>query len=231
MSESQNVFGKRGARLAQPIAAPSNKPNEPSAAYLELAAAARRSLNEHDARAADDRRSYLEAAPRDEDADMRAFIGGGWRAYRATWEKMKGAPRLTMSRSYAAAAFTSIWLLYRKQYVRGLALLAVQASMFKWQLEWSPVFDLLVAAFLAEFGKSIVLMRGVGVIRRIRSVAPSSEVAAIRIAGAGGVDWVSALCGAALLTGIVASSAAALCAPGNATDIDIDALERLFPRK
>ena len=228
LSQSQIVFGKRGASPVQPVVAPASKPEEPSAAYLELAAAARQTLRERDRSGSDEVRAF---AASDDDADMRAFIGRGWRAYRAPWEKMKGAPGLTMSRSWPAAAFTGIWLICRKQYVLGLPLLAVQAAMFQWRMEWSGVFDLLVASFLAQFGKSIVLMRAAAAIRRIRSAVPSPDVAAIRIIGAGGRDWVSALCAAALLMGLVVSSVSGVFSPREASDIDLGALERLFPQR
>lgn len=199
MSGQQPVFGKRGAR---PAPLETTLPPAPSEAYLEVAAAARAAfLREPEAGDKDARGYPAASAESSEDSDMRDYIGSNWRAYRPLWLKMKTAPGLTPSGSIAAALSTSIWLLYRKQYRLGAAILAAQMAMTWAALEWSPVFDLVVAAFLGCYGKSIVLLAGSSRIRSIRAAGLTPEIAAIRIGGAGGGSLIAATLGALLLAG------------------------------
>ena len=198
MSGQQPVFGKRGARPAPPgaVVAP-----EPSQAYLELAAAARAAFREPGPRDEDAHGLESASVESGEDSDMRAYIGSSWGAYRPLWLKMKTGPGLRSSRSMAAALFTSLWLLYRKQYRLGAAILAAQMAMAWTAMEWSPVFDIVVAAFFGRYGKSIVLLRGISTIQRIRAAGLTPEIAAIRIGGAGGGNLFAAVLGALLLGG------------------------------
>jgi hypothetical protein len=195
----QPVFCKRGARPAPP--ATSLAP-APSAAYLEVAAAAREAfLREPEARYEDARGLASASAESADDLDMRAYIGSNWRAYRPLWLKMKTAPGLRPSRSIAAALLTSIWLLYRKQYRLGAVILAALLAMTWAALEWSPVFDVVVAVFLGRYGKSIVVLKGISKIESIRAAAPTPKIAAMRIGGAGGSNFIAAILGALLLLG------------------------------
>ncbi len=132
---------------------------------------------------------------------MRDYIGANWRRYRPLWLEMRGAPGLKASRSLAAAIFSSLWLLYRKQYGVGAAILAAQSAMTYEAMEWSPVFDLAVAAFLARYGKSIVILGAMAAIDRVRAADRSPEISAIRIAGAGGVSLIAPIFGALVLAG------------------------------
>ncbi len=182
VSGRQAVFGKRGARTVGPPP-PAPAPAQVSAAYLETAAAARAAFRDGDPLGADEPSGPALAEP-SEEAGMRDYIGANWRRYRPLWLEMKGAPGLKRSRSLAAGVFASLWLLYRKQYRIGAAILAAQAAMTYEAAAWSPVFDLAVAAFLARYGKSIVVLGAMAANDRIRSAGLSPDIAAIRIAGA-----------------------------------------------
>jgi hypothetical protein len=202
LSDSTPVFGKRGVRpTTREPAAARPPPPEPSAAYLEIAAAARKALGEREPSEALAEASPVTPVARDDD-DMRAYVGPNWRAYRALWGKMKDAPEVTVRRSFFAAVFSSLWLLYRKQYALGAAILAAQAAMMQADSAWSSIFDLVVATLLGQFGMSIVLLRGARRIARVRESGVTPGIAAILVGGAGGVDWVAALSGAALLAGV-----------------------------
>jgi hypothetical protein len=140
------------------------------------------------------------------DEDMRAFIGPSWRSYRALWARMKDAPRLTSRRSFAAGSLSSLWLLYRKQYRIGAAVLLAQAVMLHTEVVWSSLFDIAVAVFFGRYGMSMVLASGAKKIALARAGATSGELVSIRVGAAGGVNWVAALCGLALLMGLVAAN-------------------------
>ena len=198
MSEQQPLFGKRVARPPPP---PAVSRSEPTAAYLELAAAARATFRERGAPDLESPGFRPAAADFAEDADMAAYIGSNWRAYRPLWLTMKPAPGLRPGHSLAAALFTGVWLLYRKQYLLGGAILAAQTAMTWFDLGWSPVFDLVLAAFFGRYGKSIVLLRGISTIERVRADGPAPDIAAIRIGGAGGGNPIAAMLGALLLAG------------------------------
>jgi hypothetical protein len=136
------------------------------------------------------------------DDDMRVFVGPNWIAYRELWARMEGAPGLRFRRSLSASVFSSLWLLYRKQYVLGVAILAAQVAITETAAAWSSLFDVLVAAVCGQFGMSLVLLRGVRVIARLHASPAAPEIMAIRIQAAGGVNWVAAFSAAALLTGV-----------------------------
>jgi hypothetical protein len=208
VSGRQVVFGKRGASTLRPAARPA--PEHDSRAYLETAAAARAAFRDGGPSGADEPSRPAVAEP-SEEAGMRDYIGANWRRYRPLWLEMKGAPGLKRSRSLAAGAFASLWLLYRKQYRIGAAILAAQAAMTYEAAAWSPVFDLAVAAFLARYGKSIVVLGAMAANDRIRSAGLSPDIAAIRIAGAGGVSLIAPIVGALALAG------AYLCAADGST--------------
>jgi len=86
------------------------------------------------------------------------------------------------------------------------------------------VFDVLVAAFLGRYGKSIVLLEGISKIESIRAAGPTPEIAAIRIGGAGGGNFIAAILGALLLAGGYAFLAAGESGP--ATD-ELEALRAI----
>ena len=218
MSEQQPLFGKRVARRSPP---PAVSRSEPTTAYLELAAAARATFRERGAPDLESPGFRPAAADFAEDADMAAYIGSNWRAYRPLWLKMKTAPGMRPGRSISAALFTSLWLLYRKQYPLGAAILAAQIAMTWTALDWSPVFDIVVAVFFGRYGKSIVLLKGISTVEGIRAAGLEPEIALIRIGGAGGGNFVAAILGALLLTG------AYWVLPSRETGPTIDAFEGL----
>ncbi len=202
VSSRHAVFGKRGVPIVAP---PPRMPALGSAAYLETIAAARAAYRDGAPFVADEPTRPAAAEASDE-AGMRDYFGSNWRRYRPLWLEMKGAPGLKPSRSLAAAVFSSLWLLYRKQYRVGAAILAAQAAMTYGAVEWSAVFDLAVAAFLARYGKSIVVLGAMAAIDRIRSAGLSRDITAIRIAGAGGVSLIAPIVGALALAGAYLSA-------------------------
>ena len=137
---------------------------------------------------------------------MRAFIGPHWGAYRRLWARMKGSPRWKISRSYRATIFSSLWLLGRKQYLLGGALLALQVAALKIKPELSSILDIFAAGFVGTYGKAIVIASGVKTIKRVRASGVAPDVAAIRIASAGGRDWVTPICGGALFLGMLVAT-------------------------
>ncbi len=202
MAHRQAVFGKRGARIAAP---PPRAPAPASAAYLDTIAAARAAFRDGAPLGAEEP-SRPAAAEGSDEAGMRDYFGSNWRRYRPLWLEMKGAPGLKSSRSLAAAVFSSLWLLYRKQYPVGAAILAAQAAMTYQAAEWSAVFDLAVAAFLARYGKSIVVLGAMAAIDRIRGAGVSPDITANRIAAAGGVSLIAPILGALALAGVYLSA-------------------------
>lgn len=202
VAHRQAVFGKRGVRIAPPPRAPA----QASPAYLETIAAARAAFRDGAPSGAHEP-SRPAAAEGSREAGMREYFGSNWRQYRPLWLEMKGAPGLKPSRSLAAAVFSSLWLLYRKQYRVGAAILAAQAATTYEAAQWSAVFDLAIAAFLARYGKSIVVLGAMAATDQIRSAGLSPDITAIRIAGAGRVNLIAPILGA------LALAAACLSAP------------------
>ncbi len=132
----------------------------------------------------------------DSDAEMRAFIGVNWRAYEDVWSKVKTSPRLQASRNFSAAVFTSCWLLYRRQYLLGFAVLgAFNATFLFGFYVWSPA-ELVLAWFFGRYGKSIVVLAGVTKIRDIGTLGLTADGARTRIRDSGGVDPLAAALGA-----------------------------------
>jgi hypothetical protein len=134
--------------------------------------------------------------------DMRIYIGPNWGKYRSLWSEMKSAPSLKASASLAAAVFNSLWLLYRKQYWVGAAILAAQLAMTYQDEVWATMFDVAVAVFLGRYGKSVVLMGGAAAIAGVRSAGLSPEIAAIRLIRAGGISVIAPIVGALILFGV-----------------------------
>lgn len=177
-SLSQPVFGKRGRFV--PAVAAAEEVRSP--AYLELVAAARAG-----AALADDDAPISGRANR-EGGDMSLFIGSNWRTYRRLWADLEGAPRLRKSRCWAGGAFTSSWLLYRKQYLLGGALLAAQLGALYLDSWLSTGFDFLSVFFVGRYGKSIVLMSGYHAVVGIRALGLTPEASEQRIRETGGVN-------------------------------------------
>ena len=167
-------FGRRGVG-AEPRAAPQprarEKSTEPSAAYNELLACRAREISRQRMRSPV---TALRPGPPPsrarltDDEAISAFIGPNWRAYRKLWLAMRGAPRLTSSPSLSAALFAGVWLVYRKQYVAGAGFITLQALLSVYVAPLTPVAQLLIAAFLGRYGKSIVLIDGLAKLEEVR---------------------------------------------------------------
>ena len=198
--EGQAVFGRRGAAPRSLAPAPAPAAPEPSLAYLELSAAARSAFKGPDRAPRElgeeaPAETRLAAGETQEDAEMKAFIGSNWRAYEPVWLKVRTSPGLKAGRSLPAALFGPVWLLYRRQYLFGLALLALQYASLAYAIGGSAIFDLTVAGFFARYGKSIVVLAGLSKIREIAKLGLTPEGARERMAASGGVDPLAATLG------------------------------------
>ncbi len=195
MAREEIVFGKRVAparRTAPP------RREEPSAAFLAVSEAARAAFRHGDP----DRQLDVEPAPssrsaaRDEEADMRRFVGANWEGYRGLWLAMKDARALAPSRSYAAAAFTGLWLLYRRRYGLAFAVMALQWGVLYAAPVYGAPIDLVVAFLFGRYGKALVVRDGLAVIAGIRGERGAPDDAEARIARAGGTSVLAPLAGA-----------------------------------
>lgn len=188
------VFGRRGARPSprEPIAPrPSAEEDAlssaylPSAAYLKIAEAAHAAF--HGEAAAVETLGPAEPGPAlaTGEAAMRAYIGPHWPSYSELWRVMEKAPRLRASRPFSAATLTGVWLIYRKQYVMGVALLALEGLLASYDLSYGMFVHLAAAAFLGRFGRSIVLLSGFSAIANAEGLGggASARLDAVRAAG------------------------------------------------
>jgi hypothetical protein len=197
MSGQGVVFGKRGAPAGR---APPPRREVPSETFLAASEAARAAFVRGDSG------SGPEAAPTpagpaaalDEEADMRRFIGANWAGYRHLYFAMKDAPGLAPSPSLAAAAFSSLWLLYRKRYALGLMVLALQFGGGYAAPDWGALIDLAAAFVFGRYGKAMVVRAGLAAVARIRGERDAPEEARQRIARAGGTTIVAPILGALL---------------------------------
>ena len=197
MAGQEVVFGKRGAP-AKPAAPPRRE--APSAAFLAASEAARAAfLHGHPDRELDAEPALSgRSAARDEEADMRRFIGANWTGYRELWRKMKDAPDLAPSRSYGAAAFTGLWLLYRKRYALALMVMALQFGGAYAAPDFGALIDLAIALIFGRYGKAMVVPEGLAAIARVRGERRAAGDARIRVARAGGTSVIAPIAGALL---------------------------------
>jgi len=194
MAGPEIVFGKRGVAAK---AAPPRR-EAPSEAFLAASEAARSAFR----RGGSDRDWAAEPAPeespapRDEEADMRRYIGANWPRYRDLWLKLKDAPALAPSRCFAAAAFTGLWLLYRRRTALALGVIALQFGGAYAAPYFGALIDLAVALFFGRYGKSMVVNDGLAAIARIRGESGAAADADVRIARAGGTSLIAPIVGA-----------------------------------
>jgi hypothetical protein len=193
MSGQDVEFGKRRTRTAPP----QPRRDDASEAFVTASLAARSAFLKGDSAWEADSEAAAGSAPVDDEADMMRYIGPNWPRYRDLWLMKRGA--FAPSRSYAAAAFTSLWLLYRKRYALGLLVMAMQIGCAYAAPRFAIVADLAWATFLGRYGKSIVVRDGFAAIARIRSEAGPDGDARARISGAGGTSLIAPIAGALLL--------------------------------
>ena len=209
-------FGRRGigaaTRATPRTPRPAQESAEPSAAYDELLLVARAKFRGDDAQSRDGPQAGAAAEPRalTDDEAISAFVGPNWRAYRKLWLAMRGAPRLTSSPSLSAALFAGVWLVYRKQYAAGVGFIALQALLGVYVAPLTPVAQLLVAAFLGRYGKSIVLIDGVAKLETVRKMSLPPGAALENLSRAGGVSPLAATLALVALAALMASSAASI---------------------
>jgi hypothetical protein len=205
-------FGRRGIG-GKPHGAPRTpRPAEESAAYNELLLVAREKFRGDDAQSRDRPQALAAAEPHTltDDEAISAYIGPNWRAYRKLWLAMRGAPRLTASPSLSAALFAGMWLVYRKQYVAGAGFITLQALLSVYVAPLTPVAQLLAAAFLGRYGKSMVLMDGVSKLETVRKASLPPGAALKDLSRAGGVNPLAAALALVALVALTASRAASI---------------------
>ena len=234
MSHAQPVFGRRGApspAQSPAVAAPAKLAADaaPSAAYLEIAAAARAAFSGAGGDADPLDASAAATRPATDDADLRAYLGPAFYRYEDLWRRCAGAPGLRSSFSWPAAIFGGVWLLYRKLYVLGALLVVAQATLLLLPFLWARIGELAIAAVLNRYGKSIVLMAAWRKVRAIRRNSATPGAAEREIEAAGGVSFLAPALGVMLLAGTL-YGAMQQVASAPMTDLpDWRALEALFP--
>jgi hypothetical protein len=146
----------------------------------------------------------------DDEADMRRYIGPNWPKYRNLWLVMKDVPTLVPSRCYAAAAFSSLWLLYRKRYALAFGVMALQLVVTFALPDFGGLIDLAVALILGRYGKSIVVRDGLVAIARIRAATGAADDDSYsRIVRAGGTNIVAPIAGALIAAALIAGMSVA----------------------
>jgi hypothetical protein len=214
MSGQEVVFGKRGAPAQR--AAPRRE--KPSPAFLAASEAARAAFLRGDLDSAADVEPAPAAGPArfDEEADMRRFIGANWTGYRELWRKMKDAPDLAPSRSYGAAAFTGLWLLYRKRYALGFLTMALQFGATFNAPEIGALVDLALAFFFGRYGKAIVVRDGLAAIAKLKGECGAADDIDVRIVRAGGTTLVAPIAGALLASWLLIAASGEAAGEGGA---------------
>jgi hypothetical protein len=194
MPGQEVVFGKRGGPAKNP---PPGR-EAPSQAFLAASEAARAAFLRGDWDREPDAEPGPAARPaaRDDEADMRRFVGANWPGYRDVWLAMKDAAGLAPSRSLAAAAFTGLWLLYRKRYALGLMVMALQFGVTIVMPGFGALIDLALALAFGRYGKAIVVRDGLAAIAAIRGEGGAADEASLRIARAGGTSLLAPIAGA-----------------------------------
>jgi hypothetical protein len=146
----------------------------------------------------------------DDEADMRRYIGPNWPKYRNLWLVMKDQPTLLPSRCYTAAAFSSLWLLYRKRYALAFGVGALQLVVSFALPDFGGLIDLAVALILGRYGKSIVVRDGLVAIARIRGATGAADYDIYsRIVRAGGTNIAAPIAGALVAAALIAGMSAA----------------------
>jgi len=204
----------------------------PSAAYLEIAAAARAAFSGAGRGEGEpDAASGAASRPAGDEADLRAYLGPAFLRYEELWRRCGGAPGLRSSLSWPAAIFGGLWLLYRKVYLFGAVVVAAQALLLTLPFVWARVGELAIAAALNRYGKSIVLMAAWRKVRALRGASGTPGAAERAIEAAGGPSFVAPALAAAMLAGALYSLTAQ---PSGVTMTELpdwQALEALFPPK
>lgn len=135
------------------------------------------------------------------EAEMMLAIGPRWPAYRLTWIAMRDAPGLRPDFSFAAFFGQGLWLLYRKNYAAFFAFGAVSlAASYAMPgqrgggvagLAGELLIMVALALLLGLFGKSLVVMRAMRIVARVKAQNLSPGETAGLIARRGGVSLVA----------------------------------------
>jgi hypothetical protein len=124
------------------------------------------------------------------DKDLELFVGYKKSAYYLTkWYNMKMAAS-SVSWNWPAFLFSSIWMLYRKMYAYGFALLAgnIFLNVILKDTPFDSIFGIAISIASGVLGNKIYNIHVTKKITEIKSVSSDSEMASRRIAYSGGVN-------------------------------------------
>jgi hypothetical protein len=124
------------------------------------------------------------------DKDLELFVGYKKSAYYLTkWYNMKMAAS-SVSWNWPAFLFSSIWMLYRKMYAYGFALLAgnLLLNVILKDTPFDSIFAIAISIASGVLGNKIYNIHVTKKITEIKSVSSDSEMASRRIAYSGGVN-------------------------------------------
>ena len=124
------------------------------------------------------------------DKDLELFVGYKKSAYYLTkWYNMKMAAS-SVSWNWPAFLFSSIWMLYRKMYAYGFALLAgnLLLNVILKDTSFDSIFGIAISIASGVLGNKIYNIHVTKKITEIKSVSSDSEMASRRIAYSGGVN-------------------------------------------
>lgn len=124
------------------------------------------------------------------DKDLELFVGYKKSAYYLTkWYNMKMAAS-SVSWNWPAFLFSSIWMLYRKMYAYGFALLAgnLLLNVILKDTPFDSIFGIAISIASGVLGNKIYNIHVTKKITKIKSVSSDSEMASRRIAYSGGVN-------------------------------------------
>ncbi|MGO9740322.1 MAG: hypothetical protein ACLPN5_02175 [Roseiarcus sp.] len=152
-------FGRGGAQSE--LSAPSAPIRGRAETFDEIAEAARAAFRRrHDPDLADDDEFGGAQRVCAEDDALRAFVGANWGAYAGLWRDMRATAGFCARFSWVAALAPGVWLLYRKQWLYGAIVLALQAFAAQSRFVLAPAVEVVLATYVGFYGRALVLSAG-----------------------------------------------------------------------
>ncbi len=194
-------FGRGGAQSE--LSAPSAPIRGRAETFDEIAEAARAAFRRrHDPDLADDDEFGGAQRVCAEDDALRAFVGANWRAYARLWRDMRATAGLCARFSWVAALAPGVWLLYRKQWLYGAIVLALQAFAAQSRFVLAPAVEIVLATYVGFYGRALVLSAGRRRWDAERRNPGSPAELWRRMARAGGVSVAGAMLGLVALSAL-----------------------------
>jgi hypothetical protein len=194
--KAQVDFGRRGGSTTggkfSKVRDVSTVSAEPSGAYAEIARVARSAfhapLSPLDA---------IEAAEPivleiDDEEAMRAYVGPNWGAYKRLWRRMREAPGFFPAFGLGPALFGGVWLIFRKLYVIGFSVVAIETTLAAYAVFYAPFAALIFRVLIGRYGKALVLIEGANAMARVVTEEPEPSARLYRLSKEGGVAWMTA---------------------------------------